>query len=394
MGDITRQTKFLSGPGYRHFTLLGDPAVRLAYPQKKVFTTEINQHTVTQGLNDTISALGKVTIKGFVGDANGNKLSTYNGAVYPTVFDKSVKYTTLGNDLGPAGVLNFYLQKNVLYKGKASVTNGDFEFSFIVPKDISYQYGLGRISYYVQNGETDGAGYYDKLIIGGSDANAKPDNKGPEVKLFMNDNKFVYGGTTNENPKLYAELFDSSGINTVGNGIGHDLVAILDANTSKPVVLNEYYQADLNSFQSGKIVYPYSNLSEGTHTLSLKVWDVQNNSSSNQTEFVVAPAADLALRHVLNYPNPFTSNTKFFVEHNQCCSSLNLEIQIFTISGKVVKTINRPVLNEGFRTEGIEWDGKDDFGDKIGRGVYVYRVLLKDANGKHAEKYEKLVILN
>ncbi len=394
IGDVIRQTKTKAGPAYRHFTLLGDPALTLAYPTYRVQTTEINQHPVNTGFQDTISALEKVTVKGFVTDKNGNKLTTYNGVVYPTVFDKAVKYTTLGNDLGPSTQMSFNLQKNTLYKGKATIVNGDFQFSFIVPKDISYRYDLGRISYYFQNGLTDGSGFFTNFIIGGSDSTAKPDNHGPEIKLFMNDNKFVFGGLTNENPKVYAELFDSSGINTVGNGIGHDLVAILDGNNSKPVILNDYYQADLDNFNSGKVLYPFSALPEGRHTLSLKVWDVQNNSSFTTTEFVVSSSSELALKHVLNYPNPFTTSTKFFVEHNQCCSYLNLEIQIFTISGKIIKTITKPNLNQGFRTEGIEWDGKDDFGDKIGKGVYVYRVLLKDQLGKKAEKYEKLVILN
>jgi hypothetical protein len=392
LGDIIRLAKFKSGPGYRHFTLLGDPAVLLSYPKQSVTTTQVNISPA--GTTDTLSALEKVTITGYVSDRAGNKLTGYNGLVYPTVFDKSVKYATLGNDLGAAGIMNFFLQKNVLYKGKALVTNGDFSFTFIVPKDISYQYGPGRISYYALNGDIDAAGYYDKVIIGGSDTTAAIDAIGPEVKLYMNDNHFVFGGTTNENPHLYAEVFDSSGINTVGNGIGHDLVAILDANSSKPYVLNDYYQSDLNSYQSGKINYPFNELSEGTHDLSLKVWDIQNNSSGSITQFVVSSSADLALKHVLNYPNPFTTNTKFFVEHNQCCVGLNVEIQVFTVSGKIVKTLNKNVTNEGYRTDGIEWDGKDDFGDKIGRGVYVYRVKVKTTDGKSSEKFEKLVILN
>ncbi|MFL5753279.1 MAG: type IX secretion system sortase PorU, partial [Bacteroidia bacterium] len=392
LGDIIRLTKTNTGAGYRHFTLLGDPAVLLAYPKEGVVTTQVNISPA--GTNDTISALEKVTVTGYVSDNSGNKLSGYNGVIFPTVFDKSVKYTTLGNDLGAAGMINFYLQKNALYKGKSLVTNGDFSFSFIVPKDISYQFGYGRISYYAQNGDIDASGYYEKIVVGGSDSTARVDAIGPEVKLFMNDNKFVYGGTTNESPKLYAEVFDSSGINTVGNGIGHDLVAILDANTNKPYVLNDYYQSDLNSFRSGKITYPFSELNEGTHTLSIKVWDIQNNSSSSTTEFVVASSSELALRHVLNYPNPFTTSTKFFIEHNQCCVGLNVEIQVFTISGKIVKTLNKNVTNEGYRTDGLDWDGKDDFGDKIGQGVYVYRVKVKTTDGKSSEKFEKLVILN
>jgi flagellar hook assembly protein FlgD len=124
------------------------------------------------------------------------------------------------------------------------------------------------------------------------------------------------------------------------------------------------------------------------------VWDVQNNSSAAHTEFVVAQSAEMALKHVLNYPNPFTTRTKFYVEHNQCCVQLEMQVQIYTISGKIVKTINTAVQNEGYRIDGVDWDGKDDYGDKIGAGVYIYRIKLKSSDGKSAEKIEKLVILN
>ncbi len=183
-------------------------------------------------------------------------------------------------------------------------------------------------------------------------------------------------------------------MNTVGNGIGHDLVAIVDAQTSKQILLNDYYQSDLNSYQKGKVRYKLSDLPEGKHTLSLKVWDVQNNSNTAYTEFIVAKSEGLALDHVLNYPNPFTTNTKFFIEHNQCCTTVFIEIQVFTITGKVVKTMNKAINAEGFRTDGIEWDAKDDFGDKLARGVYVYKVSAKTTDGKTANKFEKLVILN
>ena len=193
---------------------------------------------------------------------------------------------------------------------------------------------------------------------------------------------------------LYSVLKDESGINTIGNGIGHDLTAILDGNTGNSIVLNDYYQSDLNSYKSGSVRYPFSSLSEGNHTLKLKVWDVYNNSSEVYTEFVVSHSANLALNHVLNYPNPFTTKTQFYFEDNQCCQQLDVQIQIFTISGKIVKTIDRLVYAEGFRSEPIDWDGRDDYGDKIGRGVYIYRVKVKTSLGSTAEKYEKLVILN
>ena len=185
----------------------------------------------------------------------------------------------------------FRLQKNVLFNGKASVRNGQFRFSFVVPKDIAYQYGPGRISYYAENGSEDASGYYDQIIVGGFDENAPEDNAGPDVDLYLNNDKFVFGGLTNENPDLYSVLYDDNGINVVGNAIGHDMTAILDGNVKAPIVLNDFYKADLNTYKSGTVRYPFSNLTEGSHTLKLRAWDVHNNSSEAFTEFVVSESA-------------------------------------------------------------------------------------------------------
>lgn len=401
IGDLYRLTKIDIGFShvFMNFVILGDPALKLAYPQQKVFTSAINSVVVSTNSTDTLRSLSKISVSGFVGDKTGAKLSNFNGVVYPTVFDKEAVITTLVNDPYPqipTGSMpyTFTAQKNSIYKGKAQVINGEFNFSFLVPKDISYNFGKGKISYYAHNGVTDASGYYDQIVIGGSNPNPMVDNHGPVISLFMNDEKFVAGGVTNENPKIYALVSDSSGINTIGTGIGHDAVALLDENTSKPIILNDYYESDLNTYQKGKIRYPFNELSEGNHRLSLKVWDVQNNSSTVYTDFVVAKQAELALTHILNYPNPFTTKTKFFVEHNQCCTTLKVLIQVYTISGKVVKSINQTILNEGFRFDGIEWDGKDEYGDKLARGVYIYKVSVTDGEKKKADKIEKLVILN
>jgi hypothetical protein len=190
-----------------------------------------------------------------------------------------------------------------------------------------------------------------------------------------------------------ARVRAENGVNTAGSGIGHDLKATLDGNTADPIVLNDFYEADLDTYQSGSIRYPLRQLSEGLHNISVKVWDVHNNSSEGFTEFVVAGSAEMALEHVLNYPNPFTTRTLFMFEHNQACESLNVQIQIFTVSGKIVKTLNSVVRTEGFRSDPIEWDGLDDFGDNIGRGVYVYRLKVSTPDGVSAEQFEKLVIL-
>ncbi|MDQ3112072.1 MAG: type IX secretion system sortase PorU [Bacteroidota bacterium] len=394
MGDLYRITKVNSGnnTNNRNFTLLGDPALLLNYPVNQVTTTEVNNVVITSQ-PDTLRALSHVTIEGYVADTAGNVMSGFNGVLYPTVFDKAKTITTLGND-PPNPVYTFQLQKSVLYHGKVSVVNGYFSYSFVVPRDIAYQYGKGRVSYFADNGVTDASGNHENIIIGGSNPNAPADVTGPQIKLYLNDSNFVFGGITNSSPKLFAVIRDSNGVNTVGNGIGHDVVAILDDETGNAIVLNDYYQADMNSYQSGKIIYPFSDLAPGKHTLTLKVWDVYNNSSTVKTEFMVTAPEGLSLEHVINYPNPFTTHTSFFVEYNQCCTEYDIMIQVFTVSGKLVKTINEHVNAEGFRSEPIEWDGRDDYNDKIGRGVYIYHVVARTAEGMTADKYEKLVILN
>jgi hypothetical protein len=190
-----------------------------------------------------------------------------------------------------------------------------------------------------------------------------------------------------------AKLFDENGINAVGNGIGHDIIAIVDQNSSDPLVLNDYYLSDLDTYKSGIVNFNMTKLTPGKHTLTFKAWDVNNNSSERSIDFIVKEKESPELSHVLNYPNPFTTSTQFFFEHNQVNTVLESQIQIFTITGKLVKTINTLVNTQGFRTEGIPWDGKDEFGDQLAKGVYVYRLSIKTDDGGKAEKLEKLVIL-
>lgn len=396
MGDVFRLTKNAAGGdlNHRNFTFLGDPALKLAYPKERITTTNINNNPVIT-ITDTLKALSKVTIKGFISNKNGQKISDFNGIIYPTVYDKKLNLETLENDGAvKSPKITFNVWRNILYRGKASVKNGDFTFTFIIPKDIAYNFGFGRISYYAENQDYDAQGYFENFIVGGFDENAPVDNTGPNVKLYMNDEKFVFGGTTNENPRLLAYIEDENGINTTGSGIGHDITLVKNNETAKTIILNDYYEADLDSYQSGKVKYPFFNLEEGKYTLKFKVWDVYNNPGDAYTEFVVAKSAKLALNHVFNYPNPFTTHTQFMFEHNQPGIRLDIQIQIYTISGKLVKTIETFSNKDGFRIDGINWDGKDEYGDKIGRGVYIYRVKVKSQEGAVAEKFEKLVILN
>ena len=394
-GEIITDTKnaVLGGSNNkRSFMLLGDPALKIALPYEKVVLDSVNQVDVTQA-NDTIRALSKVRMKGHVEDQFGNQLNAYNGILQPSVLDKPIQLQTLGQDAA-SPVISYEQQLNVLFRGKATINNGIFDFDFIVPKDINYNFGPGKASFYgYSDQDLTSGGYSKSFIIGGIDTTGLNDSEGPEIELYLNDDNFVNGGITDETPILIAQLFDESGINTVGNGIGHDITMIIDENTSDAIVLNEFYNSDLDTYQSGELSYQVSELEPGLHTLTFKAWDVNNNSSQKIIEFTVQEKSELVLDHVLNYPNPFTTSTEFYFEHNQVCAALETQIEIYTVTGRLVKTINQMVETKGFRTEGIFWDGRDEFGDQLAKGVYVYRVSVKTPEGEVTRAMEKLYLL-
>ena len=369
--------------------VMGDPSMRLAVPAYKVVTDSINGHPISEG-NDTLRALSRATFSGHIENAQGDFLSDFTGDLYPSIFDKKVLTSTLRNDES-SNYFEFYVQKNILFKGKVSVKNGRFRYSFILPKDINYSYGNGKVSYYANHRSAEAAGMCTSFVIGGMSKDSLYDTKGPEIRLFMNDENFVNGGTVNASPTLLVKLHDEYGINTTGNGIGHDLVAVLDG--GKREVLNNYYEAERDSFNCGTVRFPYSQLAVGPHKLKVRAWDILNNMSESEIEFTVESDEDLVLNHVLNYPNPFTTNTSFFFEHNQVGATLDILITIYTISGKVVKTIACTQVANGFRSQAIPWDGRDDFGDKLAKGTYLYRLKVRTGDGKKAEKFEKIVIL-
>jgi len=378
----------------RKFSLLGDPSMRLSVPLLNVETSKINGISISE-FSDTLKALEQVTIEGIITDQNNQFVSDYNGIVYPTIFDKESTLRTLANDSN-SGEKSFNVIKNILFKGAATVTNGMFSFTFVVPKDINYAYGPGRISYYATNPDrVDAKGSNDNFIIGGTSNNIIQDNQGPEIQIFMNDESFVYGGITNTDPVLLIKLEDENGINVTGTSIGHDLSGTLDEDNQGTFIMNDFYEATVDNFREGSARYPISGLESGRHSISVKAWDVLNNSSEARSEFVVIKDGDNVLEHVLNYPNPFTTSTNFQFEHDLTSTELDILITIYTISGKVIKTIEATKYATGFRIDGIHWDGTDDFGSDIGKGVYLYKIKVRsdEFNLLRESEFEKLVIL-
>lgn len=406
LGEAIQQAKNAFSGGSittnsRKFALIGDPAMKLSIPQFQVETTQVNERTAAEIQNDTLRALQKVKIRGRVVDAGGQKVEQFNGILFPTIFDKQSTISTLGQD-SDSPIFNFKVQKNIIFKGRSTIENGEFEFTFVIPKDINYQYGKGKISYYAldETQKTDAADSYENILIGGTNPDAFLDAQGPLVEVFMNTKDFAFGGLTKANPILLVQLSDDNGVNVVGNSIGHDLEAVLDDDAQNTLLLNDFYESELDDFTQGTVQYPLSKLADGLHTIRVKAWDVANNSAEGYTEFVVAGSGEVALEHVLNYPNPFTESTCFQFDHNLSNQEIDVLIRIYTVSGRLVKTLEQSIFSDGsIRQDNcIKWDGRDDFGDLLARGVYLYQVKVQSRNTgtttlSGESSFEKLVIL-
>jgi hypothetical protein len=372
---------------------LGDPALFLAIPKPKIVLTKVNDQPIT-GSIDEFKSLAYVKLNGEIVDENNTLQTTYTGSLGVQIFDKEIIRSTYNND-GNSPVLSFKTLGETIFRGNATVTNGQFEFGFVVPRDIAIPVGNGRISFYSKKDAAtlDNTGYNTEIKIGGINTNAAADNIAPQVKLYMNDQSFVNGGITNNSPLFLAYLEDENGINTA-SGIGHDIIAILDGNESNPYKLNDYYETELDNYKKGKIKFPFRNLAVGLHTITFKAWDVYNNLVTSELQFVVTGSESITLTNVLNYPNPFVNYTEFWFTHNRPFEPLEVQVQVLTITGKIVWTKNQTITTEGFLSREISWDGRDDFGAKIGKGVYIYKLTVKSTlTGSKTEKYEKLVIL-
>ena len=408
LGDAHLQAKKNFGGNVNHFKVnfLGDPAMKLSRPKRLLVIDNINSP-----VPNLIRALDFVTITGHIKNDNGTIDTSFNGKVVINIFDKKQAKSTLNND-GGLTVLNYMEEGSPIVKAAGVVKDGLFTVEFYVPNDINYTVGTGRILAYADNKAFD---VFNNMPyqIGDINPNGIEDDAPPVVKLYMNNTNFANGGITNQNPLLLACITDNTGINSTGSGIGHDITVFLDGQIINTVVLNDYYNPgdgfgclnpNLAEYQKGFVTYPFRNLAPGEHTLTFKVWDINNNSTTETLNFIVKDETDqqLQVKRLLNWPNPFTDKTYIQFEHN-CDDVLDVNVQIFTITGKLVKTISQSVSGEpffeGFRTprQAIMWDGKDDFGDTVGKGTYIFKIFARSQNQDKckggATAIEKMVLL-
>jgi len=165
---------------------------------------------------------------------------------------------------------------------------------------------------------------------------------------------------------------------------------VLDGDYQETIILNDHFTPDTDSYQKGEILYRLGPLSNGIHTLTLKAWDVLNNSSEKTIEFQVNVGARLVISNVQNRPNPFRESTSFFFEHNKPGSGLEITIRIFSLMGQNMTTLHYSVLTESNESGLLFWNGLDESGNELPAGLFVYQVQVESDDGYLSSTSQKL----
>ena len=361
------------------YLLFGDPGLRLKIPQLPVSIDSVNG--ISTNVVSQVRALDKVRLNGTIYNTDKTK-SNYSGEALISVFDSEKDVAIQGQD-GDPSVYNVKYQGGLIYRGKVTVSNGIYSTDFMVPKDISYENKNGKIVTYVYNTQNDGVGYTDNFTVGGTNTSAVNDGKGPKVDVYFDNLNSSDSYLVNTNFTMYVKLKDDTGLNTTGVGLGHKLEAVLNDNESSPIDLTNYFVGDLDSGgKSGMITYSFSNFTPGEYKIKIKAWDVFNNSSVTDAYFTVVESNTLVIKNVVNYPNPFSSNTTFTFQHN-LSKPINARIKIYTVAGRLIKQLeNTNIIDKFVR---IDWDGRDEDGNAIANGTYLYKLIVETVDKEFAQ---------
>jgi hypothetical protein len=391
LGSVFRRTKnnSTSGVANRNFSLLADPSMTLALPSNVVQLTSIKTGTGS----DTLKALSTVIAKGEILDFTGKKLTAFNGSVEITLFDKETNFVTIGRNNPP---FQYKQWQNALFRGMATVSDGTFEITFVIPKNMAYQVAPGKVSLYAMDPATgaDAIGSSSGFKIGESEPGAVTESTPPGIELFMGDTTFINGGITTPDTWLVAHLTDDTGINISGYGIGNNVIATLDDETDS-FVLNDYYVAALDDPTSGWIRYPINNLAPGRHRIAVQAWDVHNNSSAAVIDFVVTDGETLVIESFGNYPNPFSENTTLFFTHNRSGDDLKAQVFIQDLRGALLESREIMISESDYKVDLLEINTPDDSGKKLPAGLYLARLVVRSlTNGSKNEQVTKLIVLN
>ena len=397
LGDVLRKSKnaMLSNSNKLNFTLLGDPALRLHFPNLTVQLEKINDEVIDENETYTFKALDRIKLEGKIVDENGATVTGFNGKIKTNVFDSKQQVNSIRtNDAG--GYFSFFDYLNLVYIGNNEVKDGKFSVSFNVPLDISYAKDNGKINFYAYDEETglDANGYYSKYRLAGTADNSNFGDEGPEIlSMFLNSESFKDGDNVNETPYFVARVFDEEGINMTGSGLGHDITICINNSANLTYPLNSYYIPDETNENEGEIKFSIPALPPGKHELTFKVWDILNNSSTASLTFNVVAGLKPHLYDITATNIPARDKTDFLLSHNRPESEIEVEVSVYDLTGRIVWTHREAGSSSWLRQYPIEWNLTDKAGRRVEMGTYLYRAIISTPEGKEATKSKKIIVL-
>jgi hypothetical protein len=354
------------------FGLMGDPAMRIAQPKYQINCTNLNQLPWSDTL--FLKAGAQYTIKGNLSVKN-QAIQNFNGFVDMVLWDAPSIKKTLANQTTSQSVA-IETQEQALFKGKATVKNGQFEISFILPSTLpSSNSAALKLQLYAYNDTADASMQFQSIFIQGATSQNRQDTTGPIMHSFMNDTSFKSGDWVSSPSTLFVKLIDSSGIQSSGIELGHDLKLIIDDSVVKNYNLNAFFTYNLNQYQSGVIEYPLPVLEEGKHRLIIKAWDLLGNVSKDTIWIEVPSNKNRNIRNLQVIPNPVQSNAKFSFELKNNRDPITLHLEVFDASGIRHFSTTQQLQPKGNKIV-IDWDGRANNGGLMIPGKYYYKVIV------------------
>jgi hypothetical protein len=389
------KNEFTDASQKRVLFYIGDPALKLHIPKREIAISDLNGVPIADVsvADRQFKALDKITLGGEILGTSGQLQQDFNGTVSLQIFDKEVVRSTLGND--QEKTMDFTILGAQVFEGLATVANGQFSSTFVIPKDINLDVGAARISFIAFNQDKTESvgGFSNQFNIGGINTTTAGDTQGPLVDVYLESRSFIDGGKVFNSPMLIVDFEDENGINSSG-GLGHDIIATLDDNQADPYVLNAFYSTALDDFTKGTLAYPLNNLELGRHTLTVRAWDTHNNPSSKTISFTVIDSSEIQIENVFNSPNPVTDQTIFFIQHNKPRELLDVKISIFTADGKRIWTRSQEVFSSSYLIDSLMWNATTSSGQKVNKGTYIYTIELISTLSSSSDLYSGKLIVN
>ncbi len=375
------------------YALIGDPALTLTYPTGEVILDSINGELLSPEVKKQLKAGSVARFSGHIAAKGGGTDASFNGILTAVIADRMETVVCKKNDSRTETPMTYSERTNMIYEGSDSVRSGKFTLNILIPNDISYTEDAGRITFYAVNHDhsKEAKGHNEQFFLNGTDANAAVDTIAPKVYLYLDNPDFPNGGFTGTQPMFVATISDNIGINASGTNVGHDMELVIDNQQANVLTLNDYFNYDFGSYNSGVVSYPLQGLAVGKHKLSFRVWDVNNNSTTSVLDFTVQEDINQAL-DVNATSNPARTSTHIITSFAESEEAHTVSTEIYDIAGRKIWA-HQASTNGGSGYSSTEWRLTDGSGAPVPAGIYLYRAVVSSPSQRMETKTKKIIVV-